>query len=61
MIVDAEIIIPDDTESSNKYLNASSSLVLNDETLTVDGQVGTFSSITIRNGKFVDTTIQINI
>ena len=53
LIIDAEVIIPEDTGSSNSILNATSLLVFNDETIEVDGQVGTFQKIEIINGKYI--------
>ena len=53
LIIDAEVIIPEDTGSSNSILNATSLLIFNDETIEVDGQVGTFQKIEIINGKYI--------
>lgn len=50
LIIDADIILPEDTQSHNVYLNASSTLIFNEETIEIDGQTGTFQSITIDDG-----------
>ena len=49
-MIDGDIVIPNESASIADYLRASSTLVFNEEPIILDGQEGTFNTITVANG-----------